>query len=297
VTTIKSMTGFARADGQSNGATWAFELRSVNGRGLDLRFRLPPGHDGLEARARDIALKRLARGSVSVNVDLVRALALPEIRLNEAALSQVIAAAERVRGLTGGAPASVEGLLGIRGVLEIADRSESVEVHEARQAAMVETFERALDGLIEARGREGARLAAVIEGYLAEIERHVGLVEAAPSRQPDAISRRLAEQIQRLTAASSVALDPQRLHQEAVLLASKADVEEELQRLRMHLASARELLAGGMPAGRQLDFLTQEFNREANTLCSKANDPDTSRSGLAMKVVIDQMREQVANIE
>jgi uncharacterized protein (TIGR00255 family) len=291
------MTGFARADGQSDGASWAFELRSVNGRGLDLRFRLPPGHDGLEARARDIAQKRLARGSVSVNVDLVRTLALPEIRLNEAALSQVMAAAERVRDLTGGAPASVEGLLGIRGVLEIADRSESVEVQEARQAAMVETFGRALDGLIEARGREGARLAAVIEGYLAEIERHVGLVEAAPARQPEAISRRLAEQIQRLTAASSAALDPHRLHQEAVLLASKADVEEELQRLRMHLASARELLAGGMPAGRQLDFLTQEFNREANTLCSKVNDPDTSRSGLAMKVVIDQMREQVANIE
>ncbi|MBX9926330.1 MAG: YicC family protein [Hyphomicrobiaceae bacterium] len=294
---LKSMTGFARAEGQDRGATWAFEGRSVNGRGLDLRFRLPPGHDWLETRARELAQKRLARGSITVSLDLTRPQAVPEIRLNEVALAQVLAAAERVRSVTGAAPISVEGVLGVRGVLEIAEPVENPEAEEARRAGVLVTFEQLLNGLNDSRGREGARLASIMNEYLSEIERLVAVVAASPARQPEAIARRLGEQVQRLTGAAQATLDPQRLHQEAMLLGTKADVEEELQRLRVHLAAARELVAGDAPCGRQLDFLTQEFNREANTLCAKANDPDISRAGLAMKVVIDQMREQVANIE
>ncbi len=294
---LKSMTGFARAEGQEHGATWAFEGRSVNGRGLDLRFRFPPGHDWLEPRARELAQHRLARGSVTVNLDVTRQQMLPEIRLNDAALSQVLAAAEHVRTITGAAPISVEGVLGVRGVLEIVEPVETPEAEEARRGAVIATFDRLLDALSASRSREGARLAVIMDGYLTEIDRLVMVVAHSPARQPDAIARRLGEQLQRLTGATDTVFDPQRLHQEAVLLSTKADVEEELQRLLVHLAASRELIAGDAPCGRQLDFLTQEFNREANTLCSKANDPEISRAGLAIKVVIDQMREQVANIE
>lgn len=291
------MTGFARAEGRANGASWVFEVRSVNGRGLDLRFRLPPGYDWLEARAREAAQKRLSRGSVNVSLDVPRQQAAPEIKLNETALMQVAAAADRVRALTGAPPVTVEALLGVRGVLEVAEAVEAPEAQEARQVGMLATLDEALEGLVEARAREGARLMALMEGYIAEIERLVEAVSRSPALRPEAIAARLADQVQRVMAASNGLLDTQRLHQEAVLIATKADVEEELQRLRMHLASARELLRSGVPSGRQLDFLTQEFNREANTLCSKSNDTEISRSGLAMKVVIDQMREQVANIE
>lgn len=293
---LKSMTGFARVDGQCDGASWAFELRAVNGRGLDLRFRMPPGHDSLEARAREAVQRRLSRASVTANLELARASSVPVIRLNEAALSQVLTAAERVRALAGSPPVTVEALLGIRGVLETVEPTETPEAEADRLAAMYVTFERALEALVDSRAREGGRLTSIVQGQLDEISRLVDVVVASPARRPEAIARRLAEQVTRLTAGSSP-LDPDRLHQEAVMLATKADVEEEVQRLRVHLASARDLLASDAPAGRQLDFLTQEFNREANTLCAKANDPEISRAGLAMKVVIDQMREQVANIE
>jgi uncharacterized protein (TIGR00255 family) len=296
---LKSMTGFARQEGTCGNASWAFELRSVNGRSLDLRFRLPPGYDAFEARARERVQKRFSRGSISVNLDLSRQPSAPIIRLNETVLAQVLAAAERVRAMSGAGPASVEGLLGIRGVLEMADPVETPEAQAARDAALDESFDRALDGLVAARSSEGDRLAAVLLAGLAEIEAHVGAVAASPARRPEAIARRIGEQVARILAAAggNNGLDPVRLHQEAVLIATKADVEEELQRLRMHIAAARELMAEPGPAGRKLDFLTQELNREANTLCSKANDGDISRAGLAMKVVIDQMREQVANVE
>jgi uncharacterized protein (TIGR00255 family) len=257
---------------------------------------MPPGHDSLEARAREAVQRRLSRGSVTANLELARASSVPVIRLNEAALSQVLTAAERVRALAGSPPVTVEALLGIRGVLETVEPTETPEAEADRLAAMYVTFERALEALVDSRAREGGRLTSIVQGQLDEISRLVDVVVASPARRPEAIARRLAEQVTRLTAGSSP-LDPDRLHQEAVMLATKADVEEEVQRLRVHLASARDLLASDAPAGRQLDFLTQEFNREANTLCAKANDPEISRAGLAMKVVIDQMREQVANIE
>jgi uncharacterized protein (TIGR00255 family) len=293
---MKSMTGFGRAEGGDGRSSWYFEIRSVNGRGLDLRTRLPGGSDSLEPRIRELVQQKVARGSLTVSLQLDKAATAPEIRLNEAALAQVVAAAERVRQITGGPAPATEGLLGLRGVLEVSEPVESQAEQAARQAALLATFAAALDDFLANRAAEGARLAAVLSASIDEIAAHVAGVSASPARRPQAIAARLADQIARLTGGAN-GFDPDRLHQEAVLIATRADVEEELQRLTVHIAAARDLIADTAPVGRKLDFLTQEFNREANTLCSKANDPDISRAGLAMKVAIDQMREQVANIE
>ena len=294
--TLKSMTGFARRDGTSGAATWHWEVRSVNGRGLDVRLRFPPGYEALEPKVREAAGKELTRGSVSVSLSVGRQTAQSEIRLNEVALAQVIKAAERIRELTGGDAPRPEGLLSLKGVLEVADESDTPEAVEAAHSTMLASFTDALAGLVAARGAEGARLAVVIADQLVEIERLVTAVEISPARTPEAITKRLKELVGRLLEADN-GFDPARLHQEAVLLATRADVEEELRRLRMHIAAARDLLAEPGAVGRKFDFLAQEFNREANTLCSKANDPDITRAGLALKVVIDQMREQVQNLE
>ena len=293
---LKSMTGFARTEGVFGPQSWVWEVRSVNGRNLDIRMRLPPGFDVLEARIREIAMKRLARGSITINLAMARSEGTTEIRINEAALKQVVAAAERVRQLTGGPPPSTEGLLALRGVLEYAEATESEEETAARNGLLVEGLERTIDLLITARAGEGARLADVVQAQLGAIEKLVALVEKSPSRSVEAIRRRIGEMTARVLEASN-ALDPARLHQEAALIATRADVEEELKRLAAHIAAARELLAAKEPVGRKFDFLAQEFNREANTLCSKANDPEVSRAGLDLKAVIDQMREQVQNIE
>lgn len=293
---MKSMTGFGRADGARGTASWYFEIRSVNGRGLDLRSRLPNGNDALEVKIREAVQARVARGNVTVSLQLDKAATTPEIRLNEAALAQVVVAAERVAQLTGGPPASTEGLLGLRGVLEIVDVMETEAEQAARVGAMFVTFEAALAQFIANRAAEGRRLATVLSASLDEIESLVAQVSVSPARKPAAIAARLNDLIARLLGASN-GFDGDRLHQEAVLIATRADVEEELQRLTVHIAAGRDLIAQEAPVGRKFDFLTQEFNREANTLCSKANDPDISRAGLAMKVLIDQMREQVANIE
>ncbi len=294
--TLKSMTGFARREGSSGNATWHWEVRSVNGRGLDVRLRFPPGYEALEPKVREAAGKRLTRGSVSVNLAVGRQSAQNEIRLNEIALAQVIKASERIRELTGGEAPRPEGLLALKGVLEIADENDTPEAVTAAQAAMLESFSQALEDLVAARAAEGERLHAVIAEQMSEIERLVSFVEVSPARTPEAVGKRLKEMVGRLLEADN-AFDPARLHQEAVLLATRADVEEELRRLRVHLAAARDLLAEPGAVGRKFDFLAQEFNREANTLCSKANDTEITRAGLALKVVIDQMREQVQNLE
>ncbi len=293
--TIRSMTGFARTEGALAPARWHWEVRSVNGRGLDLRFRLPPGLDALEPRLREAAQKRLSRGNVSATLSLSREAGGAAIRLNEAALMQVVAAADRARELTRAAPPSLEALLAVRGVLEVAETTELAD-DEALAKALASSFERALEALIEARATEGGRLASVLADQLGQIEQLTSTAAASPARSVEAIRQRLADQVARLMEAAS-ALDPARLHQEAALIATKADIQEEVQRLGSHVAAARELLASPEPIGRKLEFLAQEFNREANTLCSKANAPDITRAGLALKAVIDQLREQVQNIE
>jgi uncharacterized protein (TIGR00255 family) len=293
---IRSMTGFARQDGALDGATWHWEVRSVNNRALDVRLRLPPGFEALEPAAREAVAKRVTRGSVSVNLRAQRATGEPRLRLNETALAEAIRAAERVRALTGAEPARVEGLLAIRGVLDVVDEPEDEAATARVHAAMLRDLTAAVDAMVGAREAEGGRLKGVLEAQVAEIEGRVAAVESAPGRRPEAIATRLRDLVQRLTQSAN-GLDPDRLHQEAVLLATRSDVEEELKRLQAHIAAARELFREEGAIGRKLDFLAQEFNREANTLTSKANDPEIARHGLALKAVIDQMREQVQNIE
>ena len=293
---LKSMTGFGRADGGMGPVSWTWEVRSVNGRGLDVRLRLPPGSDGLEPRIREAVGRRFTRGSLNVALQVQRDTGATEIRLNESALEQVLKAAEHIQHLTGCERPRVEGLLALKGVLEVVEPVEDEAATRQRQDAMIASLEEALTELEEARGAEGRRLSSVLANQLTGVERLVGIVTASPSRTPQAIAARLGEQIRRLVD-TSVALDADRLHQEAVLIATRADVEEELQRLTAHVAAARELISSNGPAGRKLDFLTQEFNREANTLCSKANAADVTRAGLELKALIDQMREQVQNIE
>lgn len=294
--TLKSMTGFARGDGMHGDTSWNWEARSVNGRTLDLRFRLPTGFEALEIRARGLAQEKLARGNCTINLWVRRETGRAEIRLNETALRQAEAVAERARDLTGLKHARLDTLLGMRGVVETAEAEESEEALAALHLAMMASLAGTLDELVRARSGEGERLQAVIEKQLKTIARLIEIAAAAAAQQPAAIAARLAELVARLSEASAT-LDPERLHQEALLLAARADIQEELDRLRAHVAAANELIASGQPVGRKFDFLAQEFNREANTICSKAADIETTRTGLELKTVIDQLREQVQNIE
>jgi uncharacterized protein (TIGR00255 family) len=294
--TLKSMTGFARADGVHGDTSWYWEARSVNGRSLDLRLRLPSGFEGLEIRARSLCQEKLARGNCSINLGVRREAGRTEIRLNEAALAQARAVAERAQALTDLKAPRLDTLLSMRGVVEAAEAEESEEAQAALYHALMAGLAAVLDELVNARGAEGERLQAVISKQLATIATLVERVAGAAGRQPEMIAMRLSEQIARLTEAGA-GLDPERLHQEALLLAAKADIQEELDRLRAHVAAANELLKSEQPVGRKFDFLAQEFNREANTICSKASDIEISRTGIELKTVIDQLREQVQNIE
>jgi uncharacterized protein (TIGR00255 family) len=294
---ISSMTGFARTDGTADGLTWTWEARSVNGRGLDVRLRLPPGNEALEIPARDAVAKRFSRGNIAVALTMEKQQTNGAIRLNETVLAEVIKVVDRISTLCGATRPDAAQLLMIKGVLETADQGpEDAEARTKRERALIESLEAALEKLSEARRAEGARLADVIKDQLAQIERYAADVRASPSRAPEAILARLKDNIARLLD-TTAALDGDRLHQEAVLLATRADVEEELQRLASHVGAAHDILNEPGAVGRKLDFLAQEFNREANTLCSKANAVDVTRLGLQLKTVIDQFREQVQNVE
>ena len=293
---LKSMTGFARRDGGAGGLTWHWEIRSVNGRGLDLRFRLPSGFERLEQHARDACKKLLARGSCSLNLSIRQETGAGRIRLNEEIFTQVAEAARRAAALAEAPPAKIDSLLAIRGVIELSEEELEESDIEQRNAAMLADLELALKGLVAARQEEGARLHEVIAKQIDEIEQLTGEIEQAPARKPEAIRARLQEQIARLLD-DNAQFDEQRLHQEAALLATKADTQEEIERLKAHVASARSMLASDEPVGRRMEFLAQEFNREANTICSKSNDTAISQGGLALKAVIDRLREQVQNIE
>lgn len=294
--TLNSMTGFARIEGAHAGASWHWEVRSVNGRGLELRLRLPPGYETLEPRVREVAARRIARGNVAITLNVQRDSTVSEIRLNETVLSQVLEAIERVRSSGDFERPRPDTILGLRGVLEVAERSETDAQVSAQHAAILASLESALSGVLEARAAEGGRLEPVLLSNFAEIENIVDKLASAPARSVEAVRERLREQLARLLDADPP-LEEARLYQEAALLAQRADVEEELQRLKAHVAAARELIAASGPVGRKLDFLAQELNREANTLCSKSNDVEVTRLGLELKAVVDQMREQVQNIE
>jgi uncharacterized protein (TIGR00255 family) len=294
--TISSMTGFGRAAGTAGAWTYLWELRSVNGKGLDVRVRLPAGMDLLEQQVRTLAAHMLKRGNVQVSLQLSCEEPSVELRINPNALFAAVEAAQQVSDAMG-EPVSADAVLAMRGVVEAVSVEADPEAIEARDAELLKAAESALEALAANRREEGLRLASVVSGQLDRIEALTAEAAANPSRTPGAIQARLAQQVERLTGASP-ALDPDRLHQEAMLLAVKADIQEEIDRLRSHVEAARELLATeGDPIGRKFDFLAQEFNREANTLCSKSSDTALTRTGLELKNTIDQLREQVQNIE
>jgi uncharacterized protein (TIGR00255 family) len=293
---LASMTGYARAAGEAAGFELSIEIKSVNARGLDMRMRLPSGFDGAEPELRRLIAARLDRGAVTVNVGLKRQTAGSELVVNETALTAVLGALKTLAEKTEAAPPSLDGILGLPGILELQEADLSGEAGDAVMATLIQIAETCLSGLETARRGEGAKLAEILTGQIAGIENLTGQADAHPARSREVILEKLREQIAELTEASP-ALSEERLYQEAMLLAAKADIREELDRLRAHCAAARQLLKSGGPVGRKLDFLAQEFNREANTLCSKSNAVDLTAIGLDLKAVIDQLREQVANIE
>lgn len=294
--TLASMTGFARTSGVHGDLRWAWELKSVNSKGLDLRFRLPPGRDALEPLIRTAVSKVISRGNVTINLTIQREGAAPLVRVNEEVLAAVIATSREIAKKIEAQPPTLDGILAIKGVMEVIEAEESDADREAANAVLLKGFEAALKGLVEMRGKEGGVIGGVLSSRIDEIEKLSKTAEAAPARSVDSIRTRLAEQVKELIAASST-LDPERLHQEAALLAAKADVREELDRLNAHVGAARALLKSGGAVGRKLDFLAQEFNRESNTLCSKSNDVSLTTIGLELKTAVDQFREQVQNIE
>jgi uncharacterized protein (TIGR00255 family) len=294
---LKSMTGFGRAGGHQDGASWTWEVRTVNSRGLDIRFRLPSGFEEFELRLREAMARAIARGNCAVNLILKLPASAGDIRLNEAVLRRFAELAERAREVTGrGEPVPLEALLASKGVIEAGETEPGADGAKALQDALFSSFQLALAAVVEARKAEGGRLEAILDEKLAEIEQLVGDAEQSPARRPETIQERLRAQLQRIFN-ESVEFDRDRLYQEAALLAAKADVEEELKRLRSHIAGARDLLADDQPAGRKFEFLAQEFQREANTLCAKSNAAEITRIGLRLKSAIDHFREQVQNVE
>jgi uncharacterized protein (TIGR00255 family) len=293
---LQSMTGFARSTGDYLGNSFAWELKSVNGKGTEVRLRLPPGLERLEQPARQAIQKRFSRGQFYAVLNLSRQGASAAPILNEKLLQDVSAMAKRLEQEFGFAPARSDGLLALRGILEFADPLSTEEEAAAFDATLLAVLGEALAGLERARLDEGAALGRLLLGHVDEIEALTNTAEADPSREPQTIRARLAEQL-RLLIDAMPTLDEGRLAVEAAFLATKADIREEIDRLKTHVASARSLLGSGGAVGRKLDFLSQEFIRESNTLCSKSNAAAITAIGLELKAVVDRFREQVQNLE
>ena len=293
---LSSMTGFARSHGASGPYAFEWELKSVNAKGYDLRVRLPQGWDELEAHAKKRAGEMLARGTVYANLNIKRANAASSVRINEDVLSAIVKVAHELTGKIDAVAPSIDGLLAIKGVIEVVEPDSNEDEDKAAKAAAAKAFDEALDDLVAMRRREGTSLGQILAQRLDEIEGLSKKAEAAPGRKPEAVRARLAEQVAALLETTD-RFDPDRLSQEALLIAAKADIREELDRIASHLSQARELIGKGGPIGRRLDFLAQEFHREVNTTCSKSNDLELTNTGLEMKSVVEQFREQVQNLE
>jgi uncharacterized protein (TIGR00255 family) len=293
---LSSMTGFARSHGASGPYVFEWELKSVNAKGFDLRMRLPPGWDELEAFAKKRAGEVLSRGTVYANLSVKRTGAASTIRINEEVLASIVKVAGVLAGKIDAVAPSIDGLLAIKGVIEVVEPESSEDEDKAAKAAAAAAFDQALLDLVEMRQREGVTLGQILIQRMDELERLAQRAEVAPGRKPEAVKARLAEQIAALLETSD-RFDPDRLSQEALLIAAKADIREELDRIASHVSQTREMIGKGGPIGRRLDFLAQEFNREVNTCCSKSNDLELTNTGLAMKNVVEQFREQVQNLE
>ncbi|RBP14289.1 uncharacterized protein (TIGR00255 family) [Roseiarcus fermentans] len=291
-----SMTGFARASGSSGAWRWAFELKSVNAKGLDLRLRMPQPFDRVEAEARGRIGKALTRGTCFATLTLQREGSASAPRIDETALAALAAAARAAALRAGLAPPTMDGLLAVRGVVEASEAEDDEPAVAAACAGVLTSLDEAIAALSAARRTEGEALTAVLFERLDAIEALTRVADANPARKPEAVRARLAESVAALMAAGR-GFDEARLHQEAILLASRADIREELDRLTTHVAAARTLIAEGGAIGRRLDFLAQEFSREASTLCAKANDVSLTAQGLELRAQIEQFREQAQNIE
>jgi uncharacterized protein (TIGR00255 family) len=294
--TVVSMTGFAEVHGAHEAARWRWEVKSVNGRGLELRLRMPPGFDGIEIAARTLASERFRRGNIQATLTMETREDARAFSVDPVALNAAVRVARQIEEETGLAPARVDGLLSLKGVI-VQDEMANLEPAEraARDAAMLESIAMAFDALRRARRTEGAKLATVLKGQIDEIETLTKEAASLAATQPKALRDRLSAQLKDLLEGNQ--FPEERLAQEVALLATRADVREELDRLDAHVHEARALLSSGEAVGRKLDFLAQEFNREANTLCSKSSDVALTRVGLALKHVIDQFREQSQNVE
>jgi uncharacterized protein (TIGR00255 family) len=293
---LSSMTGFARGHGVSGPYAWVWEIKSVNGKGLDLRLRIPSGWDAIEVPVRTRAAETLTRGSIQAGLTVERSGAQPVVRVNAAVLDAVLSTVRQLSGKIEAAPPSLDGLLALKGVIEVSDSEESEDERRSAEAAVITGFVEVIAALGEMRRHEGAALGRVLAARLGDIAALAKRAEDTPGRRPEAIKARLAEQIATLVAQSD-RFDPDRLHQEAIMIATKADVREELDRLEAHVAQAQHLITQGGAVGRRLDFLAQELNREANTLCAKANDAELTNIGLELKAAVEQFREQVQNVE
>ena len=268
---LSSMTGFARAHGASAGYAWAWEIKSVNAKGLDLRLRMPTGWDAIEPPVRAKAADVLARGTIYATLTVERRGAPAQVRVNEDVLAAVLAVVKQLSGRVDAERPRLDGLLAIKGVVDVVDAEEREDERRAVEAAVVAGFAKALADLVEMRRREGDALGRILSARLDEITALIARAETAAARRPELMKSRIAEQVALLLDTSD-RFDPDRLHQEAVLIAAKADVREELDRLVSHVEQAQGMVTKGGAVGRRLDFLSQEFNRESNTLCAKAND-------------------------
>jgi uncharacterized protein (TIGR00255 family) len=293
---VSSMTGFARSHGASGPYTFEWELKSVNAKGFDLRLRLPQGWDELEALARKRAGEMLSRGTIYANLNVKRSNAASTVRVNEEVLASIVKVAGTLASKLDAVAPSIDGLLAIKGVIEVVEPESNEAEDKAAKEAAAAAFDQALIDLVGMRRREGVSLGQILSQRIDEIERLASKAEAAPGRKPDAIRARLAEQVAALLEQSD-RFDPDRLNQEALLIATKADIREELDRIASHISQAREMIARGGPVGRRLDFLAQEFHREVNTCCAKSNDVELTNTGLEMKNIVEQFREQVQNLE
>jgi uncharacterized protein (TIGR00255 family) len=290
---LSGMTGFARADGQWKNWNFVWELKSVNGKGLEIRFRTPHGYDALEQAARDRAKTMFGRGNIQASLTLSRDESSAGIAIDTDRLAALIAASRDYVASGEVSAPTFDGLLAVKGVLKSDDEVADDDLG-ALQAAILESFGSALASLKSAREAEGAALAGILDTVLDEIIALRSQAADLASARPDTIRDKLRAKLQDLLEGD---MPEDRLAQEAAILATKADIREELDRLTAHIESAHELLKQGSPVGRKLDFLSQEFNREVNTLCSKSGDSDLTRIGLAMKAAVDQFREQIQNVE
>src|SRR5262249_22962414 len=293
---LSSMTGFARGHGVSGAYSWSWELKSVNAKGLDRRLRVPPGWDAVEGPVRASAAQVLARGTVYGALAVERKGIAPVVRVNEPVLNAVLATIKGLAGRVVAAEPRLDGILALKGVIEVLDEDEREEDRRAAETAVVAGFRETVSALAAMRALEGETLRQVLTQRTSESAAPAARAEIAPGRKPEAIKARIAEQVATLLDASN-RFDPDRLHQEAILIASKADIREELDRLASHVAQVGKLITEGGAVGRRLDFLAQGLNPEPHPPRPHSNDVELTNIGLELKSVVEQFREQVQNLE